>query len=497
MVRGNNLLMKSTLMAFLLAVALGSIPSRVVAANEGWQRPERPEGIQFPPLAFHPNKPERLVLDNGLVVYLLADPMIPQIRATGYLQAGSLRESAAETGLANLTANVLRVGGTTLTSATDMNRTLDYMGASLEASASRDYAGVSLRVLSKDREEGFKLLAEMLRSPAFPEEKISQRKLEVLENLRRQDDDPSEITRREFRKLIFGDHPYGRDPLGTEETLRSFKRDDLVSWHQKWYRPNLTILSIAGDFDRDEMVGLLKRTLGGWDKGGIEAKYPPVNSAQNSGKRFFIAKDLNQSTVRIGELGIPKNHPDKAPVEVLNFILGSGGFSSRLFNRVRNESGYAYTAVSEFEESLLQGQFLAFLQTQTANTVKAAQLTMDIIREMAETGNITEEELALAKQSKLNDFVFKFETPSDVASQFAQLELYGLPADYWETYRDRVNAVTLEDVKRVAKQYLRPDEMTVLILGNPSIRSEVEAMGALEDIHLPGREAGSGQAHLP
>jgi predicted Zn-dependent peptidase len=426
--------------------------------------------------------PEKIVLKNGLVVFLLPNPMIPQVRATAMIHAGSLREEPEESGLASLTASVMRLGGSTITSATEMNRKLEFAGASLECSAIRDFAGISLKALSKDRDLAFGLMAEMLLAPAFPQEKIDQRRAEMVDSLRRQEDDPTEITRREFRKLLFGNHPYGRDPLGTEATLASFSRDDLVRWHSKWFKPNRILLSVSGDFSRDEMVTLLEKLFGSWDAAKENPDYPPVSQTSNLGKRFFVAKDLNQSTVRIGHLGIARNDPDRIPVDVLNFIVGSGGFSSRLFNRVRNESGFAYSALSEFEDALLQGQFLAFLQTQTANTAKATELALQIIREVAETANITEEELNLAKQSKLNDFVFKFETPSDSCLLRAQLEFYGMPADYWETYRERLAAVTLEDVKRVARKYLRPEQLTILILGSEEVPPLLKDLGEFSEI---------------
>ncbi len=474
-----------------------AIPMAALGQEGTVPRPERPERIQFPEQQFHPPKPERMVLGNGMVVYLLPDPMIPQIRVSALIQAGSLRETAKEAGLAGLTAEVARLGGSTITPATEMNRLLEFAGADLETGAQRDYAGVSLRVLSKDRELGLRLLGELLLHPALPEDKLGQRRAEALEELRRQNDDPSEVTRREFRKLLFGDHPYGRDPLGSQETLGAFTREDLIRWHERWWRPDYTILSVSGDFSREEMLALLEKELGPWSRSGHAEPYPPVIETSNPGKRFFIEKDLNQSTVRIGHLGVSRNSPDKIPLEVLNFILGGGGFSSRLFNKVRNESGYAYTAVSEFEESLLRGQFLAFLQTQSANTAKATALAKEIIETVARGDDLTEEEVALAKESKLNDFVFKFETPADVARQYAQLEFHGLPSDYLETYRDNLSRVSLEDVRRVARQYLKPELLTILILGNASGREVSKELGEFVEIQLSDGKDLSAKETLP
>ncbi len=453
-------------------------------AAEDEKKPNHPGELSYPQIQFQPPRPERIQLDNGLILYLLPDSMIPMVRVRGLIHAGTLCETREESGLAYLTANLLRMGGSTITSATEMNRQLEYAGASLESSAGRDYASVSLLTLTNDREMGIRFLSEILIHPAFPEGPLQQRKTEILDGIRRQNDEPAEITRREFRKVLYGNHPYGWDTLGDEKSVPSFTREDLIRWHRAWYHPGRTILCITGDFQRDEMLGLIQKYLGEWPRKDVPIKYPQVEPSPAMGKNYFIPKDLNQSTIRIGHLGIVNNNPDKVPLEVLNFILGGGGFSSRLFNRVRTESGYAYTVVSQFEESLLTGQFLVFLQTKSGNTAKATQLTKEIIHEMVVGENITEEEVDLAKQAKLNDFVFKFETPAKSAYLRAEVEFYGLPEDDLETYRERLSAVTLEDVKRVARQYLKPNDITLLILGAPEIRDDLKVFGEFEEIQI-------------
>ena len=470
--------------ARVMKVAVLVLICSSMTAAQDKVKPPRPESLTFPESIFQPPRPERIQLENGLTLFLLADPMIPMIRIRGLIHAGSLCETSEESGLASLSANLLRLGGSTITSATEMNRQLEYVGATLESYAGRDFASISLLALSKDREMGIRFLSEILLHPAYTEGPMKQRKTEILDALRRQNDDPVEITRREFRRILFGDHPYGRDPLGDEKSVPSFDREDLMRWHQAGYHPDRTILCITGDFQRDEMLELLRKYLGGWPRGGVPVNYAEVKSCGAEGKTFFIPKELNQSTVRVGHLGIARNNPDKVPLEVLNFILGGGGFSSRLFNRVRTEGGFAYTVVSEFEESLLTGQFLAFLQTKSEKTTQATQLTREIIHGMAVDTDITEEEVKLAKQSKLNDFVFKFETPAESAYLRAEVEFFGLPEDYLETYRQRLSAITLDDIKRVARQYLKPEEETLLILGTPDIRDDLKVFGDFEEIQL-------------
>ena len=455
-------------------------------------RPAHPTLIEFPPLEFHPPSAERIELKNGMVVFLLPDSTVPMVRAFGMIQAGALCETAEEQGLADLTARVMRLGGTKIVSATELNERLEYVGASLETASDRDYAMISLRALSKDRDMVLELFADLLRNPAFPTDKLDQRRNEALEELRRQDDDPMEITRREFRRLLYGEHPYGRDPLGTPETLASFGRDNLQAWHARHFHPNRMILAVSGDFERAWFLSKLDLLLGDWPKAEGAFAPPPVEPQPTAGKRFFIEKDLNQSTIRMGHLGIRKDNLDAIALDVLNYILGGGGFSSRLVNKVRTEAGFAYLVASVFDEPLLTGQFLAVLQTQTKNSVAAARLTMDIIRDVAENDNLTDAEITLAKEARLNDFVFKFETPHDVARRYAEIEFYGLPSDYLETYRDRLAAVSREDLIRVAREYIKPSQMTVLILGREEVLPEFQGMGPVDKMESRGRKDADG-----
>ena len=473
-----------------LAIALSSflLSAAALAEPAAKSLPRHPSEIAYPTLEFHPPKPERVEMENGLVAFLLPERSIPLIRATALIRAGALCESTEEQGLSDLAARVMRLGGTVQVSATAMNERLEYVGASLESGSDRDYSSVSLRVLSKDGDLGFRLMSDLLQNPAFPQDKIDQRKSEALEALRRENDDPMEITRREFRKLLYGDHPYGRDPLGTPETLAAFDRDDLVAWHSRWYHPDRTIFAVAGDFDRDWMLERLGGLFGTGSEATPASEYPEVLSQPTEGKKFFIVKDLNQSTVRVGHLGIRKDNPDALALDVLNYIIGGGGFTSRLVNKVRTESGYAYLVASVFDEPLLTGQFLAVLQTQTKNAVKAARLATDIIRDAVENANVTEEELKQAKDSKLNEFVFNFETPYDVVRRYAEMEYYGLPPDYLETYRERLANITLQDLARVGRQYVHPDRMTALVLGHNDLRAELGEWGPYEEIDLTESE---------
>jgi predicted Zn-dependent peptidase len=214
----------------------------------------------------------------------------------------------------------------------------------------------------------------------------------------------------------------------------------------------------------------LEKRFGDWPGSQVEISEPEVGQQKEIGKTFFIQKDLSQSTVRFGHLGIRKGDPDAIPLDVLNFIIGGGGFSSRLVNEVRTRGGYAYVVASVFDEPLLQGQFVTLLQTQTKNTLAATELAKEVIKQAIQPGSLLDEEIELAKESKLNDFVFNFETPQAVVQNYAELEFYGMPDNYLETYRDNLTKVTREDLERVGKKYIDPERMTLLILGNSEVQ---------------------------
>jgi len=424
--------------------------------------------LEFPPLK-EVELPayERYQLDNGLTVYLMEDRELPLISGTAIIKTGSRYEPADKVGLADLAGTVMRTGGTKRHSPDELNELLEQRAAEVETYISQNSGGASFEALSEDLELVFKLFAEVVQEPVFAPEKLELAKTQLRGSIERRNDDPDNITRREFRKLVYGDRsPYAR----TVEyaTLDNIDRDDLVDFYQTYFRPDLTILGIVGDFDSAAMKSLIAQTFGGW-KAQSSDPLPPIPSATqaNQGGLFFVNQpQLTQSYIQMGHLGGQFDSPDYAALSAVNGILN--GFGGRLFNEVRSRQGLAYVAYGFWSAQYdYPGVFVAGGQTRSDATVpfiKAIFSELEKIR----TSAISPAELAYAKESILNSFVFNFADPDRILSRLLRYEYYDYPADFIFQYQRAIKAVTVEDVQRVAQKYLKPDQIVTLAIGNES-----------------------------
>lgn len=421
--------------------------------------------LRFEPLEFTPLKPERRVLSNGMVVYFFEDHNLPLINITATIRTGSVYEPEDKAGLASLVGHVMRSGGTTNRSAEEINRELEYMAASVETSIGRESGSAGLSVLTKDLDKALEIFADVLMNPAFPEEKIKKRKDEVLEAIRRENDNPGQIAFREFRRLLYEPHPYGRKVIGYAETIANITRDDMVAFHKKYFHPNNIIMGVSGDFDTKEMIQKLERVFGGWEKAVID--FPPVPRVERR-MRFsvnYIQKDVEQSSILLGHIGIERTNPDYFPVRIMNFILGEGSFTARVQKKVRDEEGLAYSVYSAFHTPRDLGFFFVSCQTKAGSTARAIKLILDEIQRIKQQP-VSDDELQGAKETFTNQFIFLFTSSAAVVSHMVDIEYKGLPLDYLDTYVSNIQAVTKEDVLRVARKYLHPDKITLLVVGD-------------------------------
>jgi predicted Zn-dependent peptidase len=303
-------------------------------------------------------------------------------------------------------------------------------------------------------------------NPAFPEDKIRMRKDEVIESIRRENDNPAQIAGREFRKIMYDSkHPYNRKVEGTLESIEKITRDDMVTFHKKYFHPNNIILGISGDFNKEEIIRKLNTAFAGWKK--EEILFPEIPKVEKRFERsvYYVYKDINQANVLMGHLGIHRKSPDYFPVMIMNFILGGGSFTARIPGRIRSDEGLAYSAYSVFQTSRDTGMFFVSCQTKLESTNRAISIALeelDKIRKMP----VDKDELAQAKETFMNQFVFRFTTSASIVGQKIDIEYEELPLNYLETYLDNVQAVTQEDVQRVARKYLHPDEIKVLVVGD-------------------------------
>ncbi|MDP5015931.1 MAG: insulinase family protein [Dolichospermum sp.] len=447
--------------------------------------------LKFPPVsAVKLPKYERYVLENGLVVYLMEDHELPLVTGTALIRTGS-RLEGEKAGLASLVGSTLRSGGTKKHSADELNEILEQRAASVETDMGEAAGSASFAALSEDIEMAFGLFTEVLREPAFAQEKLDLEKTQIRGGIARRNDSPNSIASREFRKLIYGqESPYAR----TVEyaTLDKISREDLLKFYQQYFHPNNMILGIVGDFNPQKMRSLIQAKFGDWKANTQIAKtqLPQVTQANLGGVFFVNQPQLTQSSVLIGHLGGKFDSPDYPALDVMNDVLN--GFGGRLFNELRSRQGLAYSVYGMWSPRFdYPGTFVAGGQTRTETTVQFIKSLETEIKRL-QTQTVTNKELNNAKNSTLNSFVFNFQNPSQTLSRLMRYEYYGYPADFLFRYQKAITATTAADVKRVAQKYLKPENLVTLVVGNQTGMkqplTDLAAKVITIDITIPGTQ---------
>jgi len=465
-----------TRLVILLAaiILLVSCASPAVTAN--------PRTMTFPPLRFEVPRSERVVLGNGMVVYMLEDHELPIVSMTAYVRVGSIYEPADKVGLAGLTGAVMRSGGTRDTPPEKLDAELEFMASHIESGIGADSGNLSMTTLTKNLDRTLELYGQVLMTPAFREDRVKLAINTSVEALRRENDDPKGVADRELNKALYAGHPLGRHP--TIATVKNIGRVDMEAFHRRYYHPNSVILAISGDFRKDELLKRLTATFGSWAK--KEVDFPRIDEPSTRVKPeiLFVRKDVSQSVIRMGEMGIDKNNPDMYALRVMNYILG-GGFTSRLTQEIRSNQGLAYNVESEVNVGQrFIGTIADETETKSESTVRTVTLLRNIIAGMA-AAPVTDQELSLAKNAIINSFIFGFTKPEIVVGQQARLEFYGYPPGYLEKYRDNIARVTKDDVLRVAHTYLHPNAAVLVVVGNDKqFDKPLSTFGPVREIKL-------------
>lgn len=456
---------------FLLLISCAIFFSSIAVAATPPPLPD-PDRISFKPLSFTLPKANRITMHNGIVLYILANHELPLVKITAVIRTGSMYDPPEKEGLAELTGQVMRTGGVEGMTGGALDETLEAMAANLTISTQRDSAALSLSVLRSDLEKGADLFSRILMKPLFEAGKLALAKDLKTEELRRIADNPQKLAFRELGRLIHEGSPRGR--LFTAGSIGRIQREDLVFFHERFYHPKNVLLSISGDIDRGEAESLANRYFGNWQPSGNRSETLPVPKPQG-GKYFLLTRDLTQSIVLLGWLAPAKQDARSFPFEITDFIVGSGGFRSRIFQEIRTNQGLAYSAGSFYTAKNGYGTFGAYTLTKSESTAKVIALLRGIIeafRKKPPTGK----ELEATKNSIGNSFIFSFTSPDTVALQQLMLEYEDLPEDYLSTYRDNINNVTIETIKEVAESYLDPDKAIMLVVGNDAVYKEVTAL---------------------
>lgn len=466
--------------ALPMVAALAALAAPPAAAQFG-----DPRDVPVPPLgSVEIPDPLRVELDNGMVVLMVVDDDFPVVDAQARIRVGSIHDPADKVGLAAICGEVLRTGGSTSVDGDALDARLESLGASVEISVGANSGTATISTLAEDFRTGIEILADLLRQPAFPEEKIELAKKQERTAIGSRNDEPFGVMAREFPKLLYGaDSPYARQ---TEyATIDAITREDLVAFHRQFFHPDRIILTVYGDFDPREVEAALRASFGDWPPATQPLPPdPPAEFATVAGNFLIDKGDMTNSFVVLGHPGIRMDDPDYPAMQLYHEMLG-GGFSSRLFNEIRTKRGLAYASGSSAGAGLAQpGGEMFFAATQSDSTVA----TLGYIREEIEKSlrePFTPEEIQRAKDGILNSMVFQNSSKGAVLNRLALYEYHGYPRDFLETYQKAIQELDGATILTAAQRNVVPTEMATMVMGNPeNFSSDLAALGEVTEIDI-------------
>jgi zinc protease len=468
---GRHRYLKKTLVVFLLvimvagtAVAQETAPSKVLGVRQ-----------QLP---------------NGLVWLFSEQRTLPLVSVNLLIKAGVLCDPPGKAGLANLTALLLNQGTKSRT-ASQIAQEVDFLGAKLGASGSPDFASVWLTVLKKDLGPGLDLLQDILLNPVFGKDEIKRKVSQLQASFKTDQDEPGIVASRAFQRRIFGPTPYAHPTKGTPAGLKAIKRQDLVDFHKKYYRPNNAVLTVVGDLSFQEAQEWVAKIFGGWQVEPVSLPEVPPTPKLTATETVVIDKNITQANIIWGNLGIARENPDFYPLQVLNYILGGGGFSSRLLTNIREKRGLVYYVGSSFVAGLEPGAFTIGLETKNKS---AGEAVTQIIQEVENIRNqpVSASELGDAKSYLIGSFPSKMDSVAKRAALLAYVEFYGLGLDYPWRYPSLIKDLTTADIMKTAEKYLHPERYLLVVVGKqdelPEFASAASPPGEKENKHDTGKK---------
>lgn len=438
------------------------------APSSGNGIPSHPRELKYSKLTYSPPKAAtyRRVLTNGVVAFLAEDHDFPLINVSVLVRTGSYLDLKGKEGLGGMMGNQLRAGGTTSLPPDKFDEEVDFLAATMNSAVADTQGTANLNCLSKDIDKALELFASMLKNPGFQQDRIDLYKNQALQGMERRNDKTEGIQAREWGRLMRGDQHFSTIPA-TKASIESITRQDLLDFHKKYYHPGGFILAVSGDFKTSEMITRLEKMFQGWP--ALTTSVPPVPKPVHTlqpGVYMVNKSDVNQGRVSIGHLGTLRDNPDFYALSVMDDILGGGGFTSRIMSRVRSDEGLAYSAGSNYGFGVYyDGVFQASFQSKSPTVAQATAIVLEEI-EKIRTQKVRQEELETSINSAIEIFPRYFATAGAIAGTFASDEYTKRKPDFWVTYRDRIRAVTVDDVLRVAKKYLAPEKLVILAVGN-------------------------------
>ncbi len=447
----------TTCTTILLAASIAGAPANADV-------PAHPRDIAFPEVQFDPPSADDYRTElQGIPVYLAPSSELPLVTISFTFRGGDYLDPDDKVGLAALTGQLMRTGGTASLSPEELDEELAFLAADVSAGVGGSTGACTLNTLTDNLDASFELFMQMVRDPGFDAERFEVLKNQTIEAMRQRNDEPVPLLLREWEFLLFGDDtPAGRQP--TIDSINAITIDDIRAFHARMFQPGNMIIAVSGDFEPRAMLSRLSSALEGWPR-GERLPEPPENTHEFKPGVYYIEKDVPQGSVLIGLRGIKRDDPDAIPVQVMNDILGGSGFTSRITNRVRTDEGLAYTAGSAFRNRVHEaGDFISYYFSKVPTVALAGRTVLEEIDRIRDEA-VQTDELETVKNSIIETFPRRFESSAGVLSTFVNDEWTGRDPNHWPTFRERVGSVSPEDVQRVAREYLRPDEMAMLIVG--------------------------------
>ena len=462
----SDYLVKGFLCIWLTGITFPYVGSTLLAQTD--QLASHPRELTFPTLEFSvPNvASHRHVLSNGVVVFVVEDHTLPLVDISVIVRTGTYLDPVDKIGLGRLTGGQMRAGGTIGKTATEFDEQVAFLALQVGSSISQTRGSVSLNCLTKDLEDALDLFFEMLRYPGFDQARLDLAKNRMKQDMERRNDRTASVERREWGRLIRGDSHFTTTPR-TDESIDAIKREDLLAFHKRFYHPDGFVFAVSGDVITREILNKLESYLVGWES-NLEAVPPvPVPKHVVQPGLYLVDKpDVNQGRISLGHIGTTRDNPDRYALQVMNDLLGGGGFTARLMKRVRSDEGLAYSIWSSFGlGTYYDGVFRTRFESKSETVGRATAIVLEEIQRIR-TERVLEEELGTSIASFVETFSRRFSSAASTASLFADNEYTGRNPSYIETYRDRISAVTSNDVLRVAQEYLFPDRLVFLAVGN-------------------------------
>ncbi|HAH52424.1 MAG TPA: hypothetical protein DCL80_14700 [Balneola sp.] len=469
-----NIIMKRTLLfSMLMMFAVSAVAQK------------RYDEIKYPKLnEFKKANVEEFQLDNGIKFYLVEDKELPLIRVSATIRTGSLQDPEGKEGLASMTGELMREGGSVNYPADKLNVLLEDKAAFMSTFIGQGSGSASMNILKEDFDELLPVFVDLVQNPLFPEDKIELSKTQRKSGISRRNDDQASIANREYSKLIYGEN----SPLTRQieyATLDAISREDIVAFHKEAFVGNNMTFGVIGDFDTKEMKKKLEEAFGSLPAGTENNLiYPEINYSFPSTVNFINKSDVNQSYVLVGHIGGLRENPDYAKIQMMNQILG-GGFAGRLFQTVRTDLGLAYAVGGGYGSNInYPGTFSLFVMTKSSTTAQAIDALIAEVEKM-QTNPVTKKELEDARDRFLNSLVFRYDSKQKILNERISNEYNGLSKDAFDKYVEDLKKVTVSDIQQVAKEYLNPDKVQILVVGNAEeVGDQLQKYGNVNEIDI-------------